>query len=252
MLALGTISDAIGEMVWMQESTCLKTTVRFASTVVQVFGAEYLREWNVEDIEKLLAIVEARGFPSMSGSVDCMHWQWKNCPQRFAHGYQGHTKRSTIILKEVGSHGSWIWHAFFEMSGSHNDINVFQRSLVFRRLCNGELSPCNYTVNDRDYNMGYYPSDIYPPRAAFVKTIAGPQGNKQSHFAQCKKRIGRMWRRHSEYYSKLVEELFMKLQWCGNKILCDMWWHVVSFCTIAQTNVLTSLKNKSTSRNNKM
>jgi hypothetical protein len=55
---------------------------------------------------------------------------------------------------------------------------------VFRRLCNGESPPRNYTVNGRDYNMGYYLADvIYPQWAAFMKTISEPRGNKQSHFA---------------------------------------------------------------------
>ena len=31
MLALGTVADVIGEMVRMRESTCLKTTVKFAA-----------------------------------------------------------------------------------------------------------------------------------------------------------------------------------------------------------------------------
>ena len=46
MLALGTAIDAVGEMVGMGESTCLKTTVKFPRVVVQLFGAEYLREPN--------------------------------------------------------------------------------------------------------------------------------------------------------------------------------------------------------------
>ena len=72
MLALGIAADAVGEMVRMGESTCLKTTVKFARAVVEVFGPEYLREPNAQDTEKLLAIGEARGFPGMLGSIDCI------------------------------------------------------------------------------------------------------------------------------------------------------------------------------------
>jgi hypothetical protein len=98
--------------------------------------------------------------------------------------YQGHTKEATFILEAVASHDLWIWHAFVGVPGSHNNINVLQRSPVFRRLCNGESPSCNYTVNGRDYNMGYYLADgIYPQWAVFVKTISEPHGNKQSHFA---------------------------------------------------------------------
>ena len=67
MLALGTVANAIGEMVQMGESTCLTTTVRFARVVLHVFGGEYMREPNVQDTEKLLPIGEARGFPGMLG-----------------------------------------------------------------------------------------------------------------------------------------------------------------------------------------
>ena len=98
--------------------------------------------------------------------------------------YQGHTREATIILEAVASHDLWIWHAFFGMSGSHNDINVLQRSPVFRSLCDGESLPCNYAVNDHDYNMGYYLADgISAQWAVFVKTISDHHGNKPCHFA---------------------------------------------------------------------
>ena len=93
MLALGTTADAVGE------STCLKTTVKFARAVVEVFGPGYLREPNVQDMEKLLAIGEAMGFLGIPESIDCMHWQWKNCPKGMRGMYQGHTKEATIILE---------------------------------------------------------------------------------------------------------------------------------------------------------
>ncbi|EMS51258.1 26S proteasome non-ATPase regulatory subunit 13 [Triticum urartu] len=74
--------------------------------------------------------------------------------------------------------------------GSCNDINVLQRSPLFKRLCDGEAPSCNYTVNGHKYNMWYYLVDaIYPQWLAFVKTISDPHGNKQSHFATCQEAI---------------------------------------------------------------
>ncbi|KAE8786273.1 Nucleobase-ascorbate transporter 12 [Hordeum vulgare] len=75
MLALGIAADAVGEMVRMGESTCVKTIAKFAHAEMEVFGAEYPREPNTQDTEKLLAIEEARGFPGMLGSIKCMDWQ---------------------------------------------------------------------------------------------------------------------------------------------------------------------------------
>ena len=56
-----------------RESTCIETMEHFAYAVVKVFGPKYLREPNAEDTARLLALGEARGFPGMLGSVDCMH-----------------------------------------------------------------------------------------------------------------------------------------------------------------------------------
>ncbi|XP_045087311.1 uncharacterized protein [Aegilops tauschii subsp. strangulata] len=78
MLALGTAAYAVDEMVRMGESTCLETTVKFVCAVVQVFDKVSERA----NAENLLVIEEARGFSGMVESIDCIHWQWKNCPQR--------------------------------------------------------------------------------------------------------------------------------------------------------------------------
>ncbi|XP_020161290.1 uncharacterized protein [Aegilops tauschii subsp. strangulata] len=81
MLALGTAADAVGEMVMMGESTCLKTTVKFARAVVEVFGPEYLRERNAQDTEKLLAIGEARGFQECSDQLIARIGNGKTAPK---------------------------------------------------------------------------------------------------------------------------------------------------------------------------
>jgi hypothetical protein len=105
-------------------------------------------------------------------------------------------KEPTIILESVASKDLWIWHAFFGMPGSHNDINVLQRSHIFARLAEGEGPQVNYNINGHDYSMGYYLADgIYPSWATFVKTIPEPQGNKKKYFAKaqeaCRKDVER-------------------------------------------------------------
>ena len=89
-----------------------------------------------------------------------------------------------MVLEAVADYELWIWHAFFRMAGSHNDINVLQRSPVFTNLVEGHAPPVNYVVNGHEYNKGYYLADgIYPKWATFVKSVPNPRGNKSSHFA---------------------------------------------------------------------
>jgi hypothetical protein len=61
-----------------------------------------------------------------------MHWKWKNCPTSWQGMYSGHYHEPTIILEAVTSYDLWIWHAFFGLPGSHNDINVLERSFMVR------------------------------------------------------------------------------------------------------------------------
>ncbi|XP_028095019.1 uncharacterized protein LOC114295038 [Camellia sinensis] len=132
----------------------------------------------------------------MLESIDCMHWTWKNCPAAWKGMHTGHTHEPTIILEAAASYDLWIWHAFFGLPRSHNDINVLERSTVFTELAQGCASPVNYTINGNEYTLEYYLADcIYPPWATFVKTIPCPQGNKKKHFAMaqeaCRKDLER-------------------------------------------------------------
>ena len=47
----------------MGESQAIMCVKRFVVRIVQVFGQEYLRSPNVEDVARLLEMNKARGFP---------------------------------------------------------------------------------------------------------------------------------------------------------------------------------------------
>jgi hypothetical protein len=112
-----------------------------------------------------------------------MHWEWERCPTAWHGSYRGHFKKPTIILEPIASHDLWIWHAFFGLPGSCNDINVLHRSLVFDSLAKGGTPPISYIVNGTEYTMGYYLcDDIYPPWTTLISGVAGVVSNKQCLF----------------------------------------------------------------------
>lgn len=138
-LAYGSPSDAMDKYVRMGDSTARKSLIEFCSTVVKLHGREYLRAPNRSDLQRLLRVAEERGFPGMLESLDCCHWQWKNCPTAWAGQYKGKKKKPSIVLEAVASYDLWIWHAFFGLPGSNNNITVLHRSPPFSDLYAGSF-----------------------------------------------------------------------------------------------------------------
>jgi hypothetical protein len=103
MLAYGGPTDFHDEGLCMGESTILKTVKEFATTVVEVFGGEFLSPPSKSELQHILSVNEARGFYAMIGSIDCMYWQWAKCPTGFAGMHKGHKGKPTIILEAVAT-----------------------------------------------------------------------------------------------------------------------------------------------------
>jgi hypothetical protein len=97
---------------------------------------------------------EARRFPEMLGSIDCMHWSWKNCPFSWQDIYKGQKGYCSVMLKAVADYDLWIRHSLFRMAGLHNYIDVLKWSLVFARLVEGHAQPCNYEINGHNIPKG--------------------------------------------------------------------------------------------------
>ena len=120
MLAYRSPVDLMDEAFGIAETTTLECLIKFVQGIRHIYGEKYLRRPNGEDIQWLLQVGEARGFPGMLGSLDCMHWRWGNCPVAWKGQFtRGDYKVPTIMLEAVASYDRWIWHAFFGTPGSH-------------------------------------------------------------------------------------------------------------------------------------
>ncbi|XP_068340420.1 uncharacterized protein [Pyrus communis] len=133
-MAYGSPADSMDETHSMSKSTCLDTLEQFCDTIVYVYKDKYLREPNQEDLNRLIRKVEDRGFLVMIGSLVCMHWDWKNCPTGSQRSFSGRSRKPTVVLETVASSDTGIWHAFFGVLGSQNDITVLGRSPLFNNL----------------------------------------------------------------------------------------------------------------------
>jgi hypothetical protein len=196
MLAYGSIADSLDDHLQMGESTVLETLKRFVRTIVNVFGEEWIRPASEHELQRILKVNEARGFPGMASSMDCMHWEWNGCPTALHGMYKGHKGKPTMILEVVVTEDLRFWHAYFGLPGSHNDINVLHRSPVFDELANGRAPSVEFNLNGNIYNICYYLADgIFPDWATLVKTISAPISNKHKVYAErqeaCRKDVER-------------------------------------------------------------
>ncbi|KAL9671688.1 hypothetical protein QQ045_009258 [Rhodiola kirilowii] len=104
MLAYGSCADQCAEITRMRVTTTLECMKEWCGQFVHNFGDHYLRSPNAADLSRLLRRAEQRGFPGMIGSIDCMHWEWKNCPTAWQGSHSGRKGRPTIILEAVASY----------------------------------------------------------------------------------------------------------------------------------------------------
>lgn len=96
--------------------------------------------------------------------------QMPECMERqYTRGDNGYSR---IMLEVVVSYNMWIWHASFDNSGSNNDLNVLNSSLLFDDMPNDTTHVALFYVNGVDYKKGYHQTDgIDPSWAMFIKSF---------------------------------------------------------------------------------
>ncbi|GKD06785.1 ALP1-like protein isoform X1 [Tanacetum coccineum] len=154
-LTYGVHAEILDEYMQISERSSRLALDHFCESVMQIYGSGYLRKPTVTDVEKLY-----------------LHHEEK-------HG-RDHGPNPFILLEAVASQDLWIWHAFFGVAGSNNDINVLYQSTLFNDLKTGRAPEIPFVANGITYSSGYYLVDgIYPKLAPLVKTI--PESADDDH-----------------------------------------------------------------------
>lgn len=73
LLAYGVAGDLLQESIGLASSTAMECLKKFFVGIREIYEEQYLRMPTKEDLERIMAINEKRGFPGMIGSIDCMH-----------------------------------------------------------------------------------------------------------------------------------------------------------------------------------
>ena len=163
MLALGVCADVMDDYCRTSKSTAMEYMGRFCAAMCAEFEEYYLRKLTYEDCREQLVINEACGFPGIFGSLDCMHYKWKNCPVAWQGDFGDREGNKFIILEVVADQSLHIWHIYFGLPGSNNDLNVLDRSPLIHDLPSGAACDMTFEVNGQVYNRYYLlPDGIYP------------------------------------------------------------------------------------------
>ncbi|GJW59173.1 ALP1-like protein [Tanacetum coccineum] len=132
-MAYDTSPDAFDEYLQIAERTSRECLDHFTKCIHVLYYDKFLRRPTATDIQKTYELHEEKhGLPGMLGSIDCMHWDWKNCPKSLHGQFKRSTnKYPTLMLEAVADQKLWIWHAYFGVPGANNDLNVLYDSSLF-------------------------------------------------------------------------------------------------------------------------
>jgi hypothetical protein len=185
MLCYGLCGDATNEYCRTYESTAMECLRRFCLAIKALFEDYYMHQPTQADFDKQLAVNEACGFPGMFTSMDCMHWEWKNCPVAWQGDFGDRNGRKSIILEAIASEDLHIWHAFFGLLGSNNDLNVLDCSPLVESLLTSIARDRHFSINGCDYDRYYLLTDgIFPKWSIFVQSIHLAPDEKRAYFSE--------------------------------------------------------------------
>ncbi|KAI5316622.1 hypothetical protein L3X38_036329 [Prunus dulcis] len=104
MLTYGCSADCTNEYCRLGESITHEYLRKFCFVMEAMYGQWYLRPPNSANLYRLLHKASHRGFLGILGNLNCMHWEWKNCPTAWARQFTGYKNKPIVVLEAVASY----------------------------------------------------------------------------------------------------------------------------------------------------
>ncbi|GJZ51352.1 replication protein A 70 kDa DNA-binding subunit B [Tanacetum coccineum] len=105
------------------------------------------------------------------------------------------------MLDAVADQQLWFWHAYFEVPGANNDLNVLYGSPLFDDLLLDKALEASFVVNRKTYVKGYYlAGGIYPQLSTFVKVFTIARDQKTMKFKRVQESARKDIEKLSESY----------------------------------------------------
>ena len=221
-LAYGTSADSVWEYTGVRQETARKCLNSFCKFIIRAYGPEFLGRWNKGEMEAEMKVNETRGFPGMLGSIDCCHWEWKNCPIAWQGMYQDRNKKRSIVAEAIAGHDTYIFQAFVGLPGSLNDINIMGRTDTQRKYMHSAAIDVKFKLASQEFTGAYFLADgIYPDYPYLMKTIPEPVNRKQKLFAQTQEGVRKdveraFGRLHAKWHILKVAGRSHKLKYLKN------------------------------------
>jgi ribosomal protein L37AE/L43A len=123
--------------------------------VIDAFEEKYLPGIDRNLMSRLCSQHEELGWPGLIGSLDCSHWEWFRCPKSLHGEYRrGDKDHPTVVYEGACDSDLFIWHCYFALPGSCNDLNVLDTSPLLFAIASGSTM-FEYSVLGHFYNQPY-------------------------------------------------------------------------------------------------
>ena len=161
----------------------------------------------LDDVAKLAAQYEKRGFPGAIGSVDGVQIAWEACPFAWKRHCTGKEKVPTLGFNVTVDHDCRFQHVSPIMAGRYNDLTKSRYDDYITLLRSGKFADYKYTLRTKDGTLitrcgpylicdnGYH---------AWVQLMQGSKHTAQHHLV--------LWSTNLESCRKDVERAFGQLK----------------------------------------